>query len=281
MGPEPVSCVCRKHEDDDEVLIKYVDIQQEAENCRLCDLHVKVIDAFAKGRFPDEPQRDEILGELRMWPLPMDGDSKYSYILLSFMGSSQRLYVTRDSEARTFAVASISFPYFDSRGSQHPWNRINFQPFLGLPNRIYSDQSLDRGKAWLRHCLNHHDCGKSDYYPTRLLDLREEQIRLFHTKDVQNFEGSYVCLSHRWGSPQHTRLISTVANIHDHMKGIPWEEFPRTFQDAIAICKHMSVSYLWIVSLCILQADNKLSDKDNALAKDDFAVWRGSARRLP
>lgn len=283
MGPESVRCVCREGEYDDEVGQTYAKIQQAAETCRLCDLHVRVLDAFAEGCFPalfqgaDEPQRGEMLGELRLWPLAVVEDPKYSYILLSFMGSRHKLYVTRDSEARAFAVEGVSFPYLDPRGS---WHAINFAPFLGLPNRTYSDQSLERGKTWLRHCLDHHHCGKSDFYPKRLLDLREEQIRLFYTNDVQNFEGSYVCLSHRWGSPGCKRLISTAANVHNHMKGIPWEEFPRTFQDAIAICKHMSVSYLWIDTLCILQEDDEMSDENKAISRDDFAAENSAMAQI-
>lgn len=43
-------------------------------------------------------------------------------------------------------------------------------------------------------------------------------------------------------------------------QGISLSSLPRTFQDAIAICKRLHVRYIWIDSLCIMQDKDDLSD---------------------
>lgn len=54
-------------------------------------------------------------------------------------------------------------------------------------------------------------------------------------------------------------------------QGIMWDELPRTFQDAVIICRHMSVKYLWIDSLYILQEYDGMSDEEAKETKADFA----------
>jgi hypothetical protein len=51
-------------------------------------------------------------------------------------------------------------------------------------------------------------------------------------------------------------------------QGIPYKEFPKTFQDAIRICRALKVDYLWIDSICIIQ-DSK-EDWDIQSSKMDL-----------
>ena len=63
--------------------------------------------------------------------------------------------------------------------------------------------------------------------------------------------GRYACLSHCWGNNQICRLTSeTYAR---YTKGISADELPRTYRDAISVCRYLGLRYLWIDSLCILQ----------------------------
>jgi hypothetical protein len=63
--------------------------------------------------------------------------------------------------------------------------------------------------------------------------------------------GRYITLSHCWGS---SKTIETRKKTLPKMKhSIPWSTLPRTFQDAIAIAQELSIRYLWIDSLCIIQ----------------------------
>jgi hypothetical protein len=53
-------------------------------------------------------------------------------------------------------------------------------------------------------------------------------------------------------------LVSMIAlstdNIKDFKKKIPYNDIPRTFQDAIVVARSLGVQYLWVDSLCILQS---------------------------
>lgn len=253
--------------------LKYSDIRQTANSCRLCGLCVKVLEAFANGCFPvlfrgarDKAQRAEILKRLEFTPQWEHYRMHGANFMIFFKGTYLKLVISRESdEGSTFAVEGVSFPSL---------RRPRFS------DRHYPHRSLERAGAWLRKCLDQHNCGKSDFYPKRLLDLREDPIRLFETNKIKQFKDPYVCLSHRWGSPKHQRLTSTVGNIHNHMKGIAWDEIPKTFQDAIMVCRRMSVSYLWIDTVCILQGYSGMSAKDAATTEADFAAQNSAMARI-
>ncbi|KAJ4355577.1 uncharacterized protein N0V89_003597 [Didymosphaeria variabile] len=113
---------------------------------------------------------------------------------------------------------------------------------------------------WYQGCLNHHeDCRPifdSSYRPSRLLDLRQapsEPVKLvaFDGEDLESSSPAYATLSHCWGSSQPLRLLTT--NIEQLKEGIPRDTIPRVFSEAIDVCWHLGLRYLWIDSLCILQ----------------------------
>lgn len=264
----------------------YAEVQQTGATCRLCGVCVKILEAFADGAFPalfqgvEEARRGEILEQLCFWA-KWDGFD-WGFITLLFMSSELDLCITRESDARAFAVEGFSIPYFDhAEPCLHGEKGGLILPVPWASERYSLEKSLDRAKAWLHDCSDHHSCGKSQvgFYPKRLLDLRGGRIRLFETNSVKDFNEPYVCLSHRWGNSER-RLTSTVVNIHNHMKGIPWEEVPRTFKDAIAVCKHLSVCYLWIDTVCILQEYDGMSDEDAKRTNTDFAAQNSAMARI-
>lgn len=113
---------------------------------------------------------------------------------------------------------------------------------------------------WYQDCLNNHpECRPifdATYLPTRLLDIGQsylEPVRLvtFSTEDMQASSPTYATLSHCWGASQPLRLLSS--NLSEFQKGIARERIPRIFSEAIEVCWHLGIQYLWIDSLCILQ----------------------------
>lgn len=63
----------------------------------------------------------------------------------------------------------------------------------------------------------------------------------------------YACLSHVWGSVQDL-LKTTQENRTTHMtQGILVKDLPKTYQDAITVCRELGINHLWIDSLCIIQ----------------------------
>ena len=65
----------------------------------------------------------------------------------------------------------------------------------------------------------------------------------------------FAALSHCWGMGKH--LITTKSSLAEHKKSIAMPSLPKTFQDAVAICRFLGIDYLWIDSLCIIQDDER------------------------
>jgi hypothetical protein len=68
----------------------------------------------------------------------------------------------------------------------------------------------------------------------------------------------YVTLSHCWGSVQIVKLLRS--NLEEFTRRIPLSRLPKTFREAIAVTHRLGVRYIWIVSLCIMQDPDDLSD---------------------
>ncbi|KAJ4401194.1 hypothetical protein N0V91_008092 [Didymella pomorum] len=64
----------------------------------------------------------------------------------------------------------------------------------------------------------------------------------------------YVTLSHCWGQVDSLRLLK--GNYDQFKRGVPVDDLPRTFQDAVYFAASLDqVGYIWIDSLCIIQKD--------------------------
>ncbi|KAL8380828.1 hypothetical protein RB595_005223 [Gaeumannomyces hyphopodioides] len=93
--------------------------------------------------------------------------------------------------------------------------------------------------------------------PTRVVVVGKEgdkTVRLWETG--QDDAGKYIALSHRWGlAPFPDGAKTTVKNKKVYTrKGISLERLPATFRDAVKATRALGIPYLWIDSLCIIQA---------------------------
>lgn len=113
---------------------------------------------------------------------------------------------------------------------------------------------------WLENCDRSHNCNifstdnsfDREWYPKRLIDVTNGTLpRLFETHSERPHSG-YATLSHCWGSNLEFITLSTE-NLAKFYSGIAIDILPESFRDAIKICKHLDIRYLWIDSLCILQ----------------------------
>lgn len=151
-----------------------------------------------------------------------------------------------------------------------------------------SKQVFKLAEKWISGC----NCAspKQEWYPDRLLDLREVKNAV-HSKHrdvskkrvylLQNSEewkikesarpenNRFVTLSHRWGL-KGVPLALVAHNMKEMMtRGIALGSMPKTFQDAIVLASHLKdVQYVWIDSLCIVQK----SKDDGGLHAEDWQV---------
>lgn len=76
-------------------------------------------------------------------------------------------------------------------------------------------------------------------------------------------------LSHCWGNV--SPLTTTKATLSQHAQQIPLATLPKTFRDAVAICRSVGVEFLWIDSLCIIQDDGDDWSREAAQMKAVYA----------
>jgi hypothetical protein len=119
-----------------------------------------------------------------------------------------------------------------------------------------SEEAFVKASNWLKQCVNNHKrCASSKEapLPRRVLDLgmpgSGNKLKLY---EPENETGRYIALSHCWGDSQYP--AKTTSLTLDRNKGdIPWNSFPKTFQDAIKFARWLKIRFLWIDSLCIIQ----------------------------
>ncbi|KAM0083876.1 hypothetical protein ACKRZS_003916 [Fusarium odoratissimum] len=134
-----------------------------------------------------------------------------------------------------------------------------------LAQSTQSPETLSLAKDWVRECTAHHErckrpVGEKPWYPTRLLsfDLPEASIvRLLETNQITPV-GQYMTLTHRWGPVDH--IILTKETYPQLLEGLPLSTLPQLFRDAVSICRHLGVGYIWIDSLCIFQGNDNIGD---------------------
>ena len=119
-----------------------------------------------------------------------------------------------------------------------------------------SEEAFIKASNWLKQCVkNHKRCASSEEVPLprRVLDLgmpgSEDKLKLY---EPENETGRYIALSHCWGNSQYPAKTTSLT-LNRNKRNIPWNSFPKTFQDAIKFARWLKIRFLWIDSLCIIQ----------------------------
>ncbi|TGO74258.1 hypothetical protein BELL_0296g00090 [Botrytis elliptica] len=153
------------------------------------------------------------------------------------------------NHGHSFAVPTQSLTLVTKRDSPiklkgFQIGRTEINPDLG------SKLNFDITRAWLRECLECHDCHNTNLQqlPTRVIDVTPNQTRIIHSNGIM---ANYIALSHCWGGPIPTS--STTATLPQYQNELPFQLLPANFRDAITITRELGVQYLWIDSLCIIQ----------------------------
>jgi hypothetical protein len=137
-------------------------------------------------------------------------------------------------------------------------------------------------QKWMNDCVSCHDICRTSFAGELLegrksIILPRRLIQTFIGKDGlirqcprliepdKGFVDSYVTLSHCWGPPDKRPLCTMKADLSQHMEEIQWGSLPQTFQDSISLCMKLSIQYLWIDSLCIVQDDANEWRQESAL----------------
>jgi hypothetical protein len=106
--------------------------------------------------------------------------------------------------------------------------------------------------------------------PTRLIDVSGGAIRLITTAHL-NFDDAqeppkYTALSYCWGLAPDAKLqfTTTASTKSERKRGIAFSKLSPVQQDAVTVTRNMSIQYLWIDSICIIQQDEEDWLKESA-----------------
>ncbi|KAK3902499.1 heterokaryon incompatibility protein-domain-containing protein, partial [Staphylotrichum tortipilum] len=119
-----------------------------------------------------------------------------------------------------------------------------------------------------------HPPAQSSFLPTRLLDLGADGTaspRLIIAADLLSHAEvpRYAALSYSWGNEAAaaTQTKTEKSNFHERLQGIPPHDMSAVLRDSIQVCRSMSVRYLWIDALCIIQDRADPSDWERESAR--------------
>lgn len=147
---------------------------------------------------------------------------------------------------------------------------------LRPPNTNLScDETYAMIRQWLAECDNDHgevcqfnlqELRKS---PSHLINVypsdRSPDIVVLERITASSSNANYAALSYVWGPSQNN--VTTAQNYAAYLKGIDIASLAKTIQDAIWVTRKLSVQYLWVDSLCIIQDSD--SDKLHEIGRMD------------
>lgn len=131
-----------------------------------------------------------------------------------------------------------------------------------LSNDPMSEDTIAQIDHWLEDCTHSHPACSSirpkrtasflTRSPTRLLDLHDSQSKTWNLVLTYGPPARYpyVALTHRW-----TVTVPKLKeeNLGQLQTGQPDDILPINYRQIISLCRALSIRYLWIDSLCILQ----------------------------
>ncbi len=138
-----------------------------------------------------------------------------------------------------------------------------------LPSSTRDVASLDQAASWLAACRSDHEqCRAKDvsFQPTRLLYLGDKDQEIIRLVENEASCTAYAALSHRWSDETQQVRLELHNMAHRKQDGIRLSEFPPMMQDAISVLRRLSIFYVWIDCMCIIQ--------------DDKDVWRREAATM-
>ncbi|CAG9988036.1 unnamed protein product [Clonostachys byssicola] len=151
-------------------------------------------------------------------------------------------------------------------------NDTSVASWLRIPRLRKADVLCEENVQFMKEAINKctSECSHretTDFLPTRLLylgsDLDSHTIRLRSRQDTA--EGScdgesrlkYAALSYCWGSQSdgENQLCTTSDSLEARMAGINENSMHPVLRDAVKVCRALSIDYLWVDSMCIIQDD--------------------------
>ncbi|KAF4503334.1 HET-domain containing protein [Fusarium agapanthi] len=123
---------------------------------------------------------------------------------------------------------------------------------------------------------NHNTNNESPFLPTRLLAVGDDngvQPHLVITDyRLKRRAPRYATLSYCWGPPEDAKAQSRTRahNIEQRKAGFSLHSVTNVIRDAIVVARTLSIPYLWVDSLCIIQGDRQDWERESSTIKDVY-----------
>ncbi|CAG8983181.1 hypothetical protein HYALB_00004008 [Hymenoscyphus albidus] len=219
-------------------------------NCGICQVFLRAAEGIKGGRVQGLQPFGMLYAKEVL--LHVKGDSSIGH-------TEEELWFYTFSRGSRYCTFDQSCNFADRRCDQpSPWPLFTQ---ISDDSRFIRDykqdglSSVEIAAQWTKECPSTHlsyQIKVETNLPNRVLFIGKEsaEVRLLQTNNIM---GSYACLSHCcW---RKDLLRTTVNNLDVHKEAIPWDDLPKTFQDAISVARQLGIDYLWIDSLCIVQDD--------------------------
>jgi hypothetical protein len=171
---------------------------------------------------------------------PVSGTDTWHYLLIP---------LSNDGDDFGFGIKETTPGRINAMHGHHPC----------IPPSTDATAVLDLTYHWFEDCKHQHrqcrleaDANEQKFYPPRLLDVTQSPLRLV-PKDFVDRPHEYAALSHCWGQESFLTLTADQLLVFERA-GIPFDDLPENFQNAVKICRGLHIKYLWIDSLCIIQS---------------------------
>ncbi|KAI0541016.1 heterokaryon incompatibility protein-domain-containing protein [Xylaria digitata] len=158
--------------------------------------------------------------------------------------------------------------------------------WLGLvapPSQSFSQKHcLDWTVQTLTECTEKHQHGQpgKGFIPERLISVQEPIPRLVLGADLPTIgagaqKPTYAALSYCWGPAEDSenQLKTTTSTIVQRQTAITDAEMTEVLRDSVAMTRALSIPYLWVDALCILQDD--ISDWERQ-CRDMAKLYQGA-----
>ncbi|KAF2181155.1 HET-domain-containing protein [Zopfia rhizophila CBS 207.26] len=150
-------------------------------------------------------------------------------------------------------------------------NAADFVTARALQRNVTSIEAQSQICSWIRKCSGHECClaQRDAILPARIIEVSPTRSpsapRLLITNGGV---GKYATLSYCWGA-SHSSLISS-SNMEEYRHHLDVATLPKTIQDAISVTRAISIPYLWVDALCILQDSDEDKTREIAMMEQIF-----------
>ncbi|EWY83526.1 hypothetical protein FOYG_13334 [Fusarium oxysporum NRRL 32931] len=128
---------------------------------------------------------------------------------------------------------------------------------IGFETSTSSEKILQLAYEWYEACSDSHEScqrlrSSPKFAPSRLIDISsgDDWKLCLYPRDILD-PPDYMTLSYRWAKNPSVVLLNS--NLEDFRRGAPISRLLKTFREAMTVARRLSIKYLWVDSLCIIQ----------------------------